>query len=128
LLLPICSREMLNVNLLLQVTFTFKAAGTNNVVTLNPAVTCTTDATGFCKATVPASSTAVAYDVTASSLCQSTPVTSTSSTINWVASGANSLLQVVVQPTKNVGQTNEVQGFLQCNGNMQPGSVVSGPK
>uniref|UniRef100_A0A383WCX9 Big-1 domain-containing protein n=2 Tax=Tetradesmus obliquus TaxID=3088 RepID=A0A383WCX9_TETOB len=108
------------------VTFSFKLAGTNTAVPFSPAVTCVTDNTGMCKATVPASSTAVSYDVTASSTCQGTAVTSTPpGTINWIAAGPNSLLQAVDQPTKNVGQPNEVQATLQCNGVMQPGSVVT---
>ncbi|WIA17591.1 hypothetical protein OEZ85_014414 [Tetradesmus obliquus] len=108
------------------VTFSFKLAGTNTAVPFSPAVTCVTDNTGMCKATVPASSSAVSYDVTASSTCQGTAVTSTPpGTINWIAAGPNSLLQAVDQPTKNVGQPNEVQATLQCNGVMQPGSVVT---
>jgi hypothetical protein len=45
--------------------------------------------------------------------------------LQQVAAGADSLTQTIAQPTKNIGQPNEVQGTLQCSGNAQAGSAVS---
>jgi hypothetical protein len=104
-----------------QMTFTFRNAGTQ---TVNFTLTCTTDAQGSCKVTVPARAAAVAFDVTASALCQSTPIASTPGPINWIAS-TDSITQFVEKPTKDVGQPNEVQATLMCSGNMQPGVQVS---
>jgi hypothetical protein len=102
-------------------TFTFRNAGTQ---TANFTLTCTTDAQGSCKVTVPARAAAVAFDVTASALCQSTPVASTPGPINWVAAGPDSITLTIAKPTVNVGQTNEVSAALQCSGSMQAGSTV----
>jgi hypothetical protein len=62
--------------------------------------------------------------VTASSTCQSTPITSTPGTINWIAISGNSITQFVEKPTKDVGQPNEVQGTLMCGGSMALGVQV----
>jgi hypothetical protein len=114
-----------------EITFTLKVAGTQTAG--SPAtVKCTTDATGACSATVPASATAVKYDVTAAAPnCDSTGTvdsslkTGSGSTIEWTAGAPDGITLTIATPTVNVGQTNEVSASLRCNGVMQAGSTVS---
>jgi hypothetical protein len=73
----------------LQVTFEVRN-GTAVVAT----ATCTTDATGRCKATMPASTSVTTYNVVASAQCGTNPVASSPAQVDWVAVPGQLLLNI----------------------------------
>jgi hypothetical protein len=102
-----------------QITFTLA-----NGATTAGTITCTTDSSGTCKATIPASLTVVTYDIVASAQCGSTPVTSLKSQVNWVdVPVSGQLLLNIPQPVLPVNQSGPLEAQLYCGGIMTPGST-----
>ncbi|WIA39724.1 hypothetical protein OEZ86_005786 [Tetradesmus obliquus] len=101
------------------VTFTVRS-GSTTVAT----VSCVTDATGACRATIPASSVPADYTVVASAACGDTPVTSPQAPASWLAVPGQLLLNVPV-PTLPVQQPGALEAQLYCGGIMTPGATVT---
>jgi hypothetical protein len=86
------------------------------------ATTCATDASGRCKAAIPASLTVATYNVVASALCGSSPISSSPAQVDWVAVPGQ-LLLAIPQPLLPVNQSGALEATLLCGGATTPGST-----